>query len=75
MQLYNADLSPNALRVRAVANELDARLELIDVDLRNAEAKVQALLNVSPNTKVCRCLSTATSCSGKAAPSPPISPA
>lgn len=52
MKLYNAGLSPNALRVRAVANELGTPLELIDVDLRDAEAKVRALLKVNPNTKV-----------------------
>ena len=47
MKLYNAGLSPNALRVRAVANELGLALELVDVNLRDATAKVETLLLVS----------------------------
>ena len=52
MQLYNAGLSPNAMRVRAVANELGIGLELIDVNLRDTKVKVDTLLPVNPNTKV-----------------------
>jgi glutathione S-transferase len=52
MKLYNAGLSPNALRVRVVANELGIELELIEVNLRDAAAKREALLPVNPNTKV-----------------------
>ena len=52
MKLYNAGLSPNALRVRAVANELGIELELVDVNLRDAKAKVETLLPYNPNTKV-----------------------
>jgi glutathione S-transferase len=52
MQLYNAGLSPNALRVRAVANELGIGLEIIDVNLGDAEARLKALLPVNPNAKV-----------------------
>ena len=52
MKLYNADLSPNALRVRAVANELGIELELVDVNLRDAKEKVETLLPWNPNTKV-----------------------
>ena len=52
MRLYNAGLSPNALRVRAVANELGIELELVDVDLRDAKAKVETLLPWNPNAKV-----------------------
>jgi glutathione S-transferase len=52
MKLYNTDLSPNALRVRAVAAELGIALELVEVDLRDAAAKVAALAPVNPNTKV-----------------------
>jgi glutathione S-transferase len=52
MKLYNAGLSPNALRVRAVANELGIGLEFVDVNLRDAKAKVETLLPYNPNTKV-----------------------
>jgi glutathione S-transferase len=52
MKLYNAHLSPNALRVRAVAAELGIALEVEDVNLRDAAAKVAALAPVNPNTKV-----------------------
>ncbi|HVZ32757.1 MAG TPA: glutathione S-transferase family protein, partial [Polyangiaceae bacterium] len=50
MKLYNADLSPNCLRVRAVIYELDLPVELIDVDLR--AAKPPGLLAANPNGKV-----------------------
>jgi glutathione S-transferase len=52
MRLYNAGLSPNALRVRAVANELGIELDLVEVDLRDAKAKVETLLPRNPNAKV-----------------------
>lgn len=52
MKLYNAGLSPNALRVRAVANELGIELEVVDVNLRDATEKVGTLEPVNPNTKV-----------------------
>ena len=39
MRLYNAGLSPNALRVRAVANELGIELEIVDVNLRDAQER------------------------------------
>ena len=52
MRLYNAGLSPNALRVRAVANELGIALELVDVNLGDAKAKVETLLPWNPNAKV-----------------------
>jgi glutathione S-transferase len=52
MKLYNADLSPNALRVRAVASELGIDLEIIDVDLRKGENKSEAYLAMNPNGKV-----------------------
>jgi len=51
MKLYNADLSPNCLRVRAAIQELTLPVELIDVDLR-ASPKPPALLAVNPNGKV-----------------------
>ena len=43
MKLYNANLSPNALRVRAVAAESAIPLEIIDVDLRKGEHKTQPI--------------------------------
>lgn len=52
MKLYNANLSPNALRVRAVAAELGIELEIVDVDLRKGEHKSEAYLALNPNGKV-----------------------
>ncbi len=52
MKLYNADLSPNALRVRAVAFELDIDLEIIDVDVFKGETKTEEYLALNPNGKV-----------------------
>ena len=52
MKLYNANLSPNALRVRAVVNELGIALEMIDVDLRKGENRSETFLALNPNGKV-----------------------
>ncbi len=52
MKLYNANFSPNALRVRAVVNELGLELEVIDVDIRAGENKTDAYLAINPNAKV-----------------------
>jgi glutathione S-transferase len=52
MQLYNANLSPNALRVRAVANELGITLEIVDIDLRKGENRTDRFLKLNPNGKV-----------------------
>jgi glutathione S-transferase len=52
MKLYNADLSPNALRVRAVSFELGINLEIINVDLRSGENKAPEYLALNPNGKV-----------------------
>ncbi len=52
MKLYNANLSPNALRVRAVANELGIDLEIVEVDLRKGEHKAELYLAMNPNGKV-----------------------
>jgi glutathione S-transferase len=52
MLLYNLNLSPNALRVRAVAHELGIALEIVDVDLRNGENRSGAFLAMNPNAKV-----------------------
>jgi glutathione S-transferase len=52
MKLYTAGLSPNALRARAVIFELGLPVELEEVDLRDAAAKVATLIPYNPNTKV-----------------------
>jgi glutathione S-transferase len=52
MKLYNASLSPNAFRVRAVANELGIELEIIEVDFRKGEHKSAPYLAINPNGKV-----------------------
>ena len=52
MKLYNANFSPNALRVRAVANELGIELEVIEVDLRAGENRTDTYLAMNPNAKV-----------------------
>jgi glutathione S-transferase len=52
MKLYNADLSPNALRVRAVAKELGVELEIVGLDFRKGEHKTPAYLAMNPNGKV-----------------------
>jgi glutathione S-transferase len=49
MKLYDADLSPNCLRVRATINELGLVVELVEIDLR---AKSPELLSLNPNGKV-----------------------
>jgi glutathione S-transferase len=51
VKLYNADLSPNCLRVRAAIEELGLRVELVEVDLRT-QPRPAALLAVNPNAKV-----------------------
>lgn len=52
MKLYNANLSPNALRVRAVASELGIPLEIHELDFRKGEHKTDAFLALNPNGKV-----------------------
>jgi glutathione S-transferase len=52
MRLYDASLSPNALRVRAVANELGIDLELVEVDLRKGDNRTDDFLARNPNAKV-----------------------
>ena len=52
MKLYNANLSPNALRVRAVAAELGLDLEIVDIDLRNGGNRKPEFLTLNPNGKV-----------------------
>jgi glutathione S-transferase len=52
MKLYNANLSPNAFRVRVVAEELGIELEIIEVDFRKGEHKSASYLAINPNGKV-----------------------
>jgi len=52
MKLYNANFSPNALRVRAVANELGIDLEIIDIDVMGGENKKADFLALNPNAKI-----------------------
>ena len=52
MLLYNANLSPNAFRVRAVAHELGITLEIVEVDLRKGENRSEAFLALNANGKV-----------------------
>jgi glutathione S-transferase len=49
MKLYNVGLSPNCVRVRAVADELGFPLEIVEVDLRAGSDELKAL---NPNGKV-----------------------
>jgi glutathione S-transferase len=52
MKFYNADLSPNACRVRAVVNELAIKLETVNLDFRKGEHKTAEYLKLNPNGKV-----------------------
>ena len=52
MKLYNANLPPNALRVRAVAAELDLDIDIIDVDLFVGGNKTPDFRKLNPNGKV-----------------------
>ncbi|MBN9020569.1 MAG: glutathione S-transferase family protein [Rhizobiales bacterium] len=52
MKLYTLALSPNALRVRAVINELGLDVELVEVNFRNPEERNAMLLPLNPNNKV-----------------------
>lgn len=52
MKLYDAGLSPNALRVRAVADELGLPLQLVEVNLGDPAAKAAAIGGLNPNGKV-----------------------
>ncbi len=52
MKLYNANFSPNCLRVRAVIFELGADVEIVDVDVFGGDTKTPEYLAVNPNGKV-----------------------
>lgn len=52
MKLYNANFSPNCLRVRAVIFELDADVEIVEVDVFGGETRQAEYLAINPNGKV-----------------------
>lgn len=52
MKLYNANFSPNALRVRAVAFELGIDLDIIEVDIRAGDNLNDDFLVLNPNAKI-----------------------
>jgi glutathione S-transferase len=52
MKLYNANFSPNCLRVRAVIFELDADVEIVEVDVFGGGTKTAEYLTINPNGKV-----------------------
>jgi glutathione S-transferase len=52
VKLYTLGLSPNALRVRAVINELGLEVALEEVNFRDTAARNAALLPHNPNNKV-----------------------
>lgn len=52
MKLYNADLSPNCVRVRAVIHELGLEVEIIDVNIMSREPRPPEFLAANPNGKV-----------------------
>ncbi len=52
MKLYNANFSPNCLRVRAVIFELGADVEIVEVDVFGGGTKTSEYLAVNPNGKV-----------------------
>jgi glutathione S-transferase len=52
MRLYNANFSTNALRVRAVAYELEIELEIVDVDILKGDNRAEDFLRRNPNAKV-----------------------
>jgi glutathione S-transferase len=52
MKLYNANFSPNCLRVRAVIFELDADVEIVDVEVFGGGTKTPEYLAINPNGKV-----------------------
>jgi glutathione S-transferase len=52
MRLYNSDFSPNCLRVRAVAAELQIDLEIVHIDLRAGDNRKDEFLGLNPNAKV-----------------------
>jgi glutathione S-transferase len=52
MKLYNADLSPNCQRVRAVIFELGLSVEIVEVNVMSKDPKPEGFLAANPNGKV-----------------------
>ncbi len=52
MKLYQTPDSPNCLRVRAVAAELEIQLSLVNVDTLKGESRTPDFLKLNPNGKV-----------------------
>jgi len=52
MKLYNANFSPNCLRVRAVANELGIDLEIVELNVMSGEHKTPVFAALNANLKV-----------------------
>ena len=52
IKLYNANFSPNCLRVRAVIYELGTAVEIVDVDVMGGETKKPEYLAMNPHGKV-----------------------
>ena len=52
IKLYNSNLSPNCLRVRAVIYELETAVEIVDVDLMGGDTKKPEYLAMNPHGKV-----------------------
>lgn len=52
MKLYNANFSPNCLRVRAVIFELGADVEIVEVDVFGGGTSTSEYLAINPNGKV-----------------------
>jgi glutathione S-transferase len=52
MKLYNSNGSPNALRSRAVIHELNAPVEIVNVDIGKRENRTPEFLALNPNGKV-----------------------
>ena len=52
MKLYNGNFSPNAMRVRAVAYELQIDLDVIEVNVHKGENRTPEFLAINPNAKI-----------------------
>lgn len=52
LKFYNADFSPNTLRVRAVIYELALDVEMINVDVFGGGNKSEEFLAINPNGKI-----------------------
>jgi glutathione S-transferase len=52
MQLYDAPSNTGTRRIRALANELDMRLEHVPVNIREGEGQRPEYLKINPNGKI-----------------------